>query len=226
MLPCIKFLARRRLIVDHLLTLLMPPKRKISKGTANCQAEVGEVLPTAKRLTKRPRPDELFDDDEHLGELESSYLFSTLIVRFRTLCIAATGPETQPIQRRSTRTGRGCGGSIQQLEHIERIQSAKPSRQSARNLDIATEGQEINTMAPSHHSGTVYDDEESQIPPWAESSPPLTQVQPTFTLSQSGRFGFKLPSQPTTTSFGDTATSSEPGMRSNHKECAVPPRRQ
>jgi hypothetical protein len=219
MLPCIKFLARQRLIVGYLLTLLMSSKRKISKGTGNSQAEVGEVLPTAKWLTKRPRPDELFNDDEHPGELKSSYLYLTLIVRFQTLCIAATRPETQPIQRRSVRTGRGCGGSVQQLERIEHIQSAKPSQQSTCNLDIATEGQEVNTMAPSHHSGMVYDDEESQIPPWAESSP-LTQVQPTFALLQSGRFGFQLPSQPTTTSFGDTA--SKPGMRSNHKECAAP----
>jgi hypothetical protein len=69
----------------------------------------------------------------------------------------------------------------------------------------------------------VYNDEESQIPPWVESSP-LTQVQPTFALLQSSWFGFQLPSQPTTTSLGDTA--SEPGMRSNHKECAALLRRQ
>lgn len=52
-------------------------------------------------------------------------------------------------------------------------------------------------MAPAHPTDAVYDDEESQIPPWAESSAPLTQVRPTFALSQFGQYGFKLPAQNT-----------------------------
>jgi hypothetical protein len=56
------------------------------------------------------------------------------------------------------------------------------------------QGQAINAMAPSHHSDGAYD-KESQIPPWAEASSPLTQVQPTFTMSQASQFGFRLPSQ-------------------------------
>ena len=48
----------------------MPPKRKVSKNVDNSQA--GEVLPVMKQLTKRPRPEELFNNNAHLGEFESS----------------------------------------------------------------------------------------------------------------------------------------------------------
>ncbi|KAF8546167.1 hypothetical protein OG21DRAFT_1491519 [Imleria badia] len=53
-------------------------------------------------------------------------------------------------------------------------------------------------MAPAHPADTAYGDEESQIPPWAESSTPFTQVGPTFTVrsSESDQYGFKVPSQP------------------------------
>ena len=63
-------------------------------------------------------------------------------------------------------------------------------------------------MAPSHNPDLAYDDEESQVPPWAESPNPLTQVQPAFTPLQSSQFGFRLPSQTTKPSRGGEIRSS------------------
>ena len=62
---------------------------------------------------------------------------------------------------------------------------------------MVMEGQEVNVMALAHPTNVMYDDKESQILPWVESSAPLTQVRPTFILSQSSQYGFKLPSQNT-----------------------------
>lgn len=80
---------------------------------------------------------------------------------------------------------------------------------------MATEGEEVNAMAPSHFA---YRDKESQIPSWTGSSIPTTQVWPTLTLSQTGRYGFKLPSQPTTSS-GDIDL--EHGMGTDTREYAA-----
>ena len=59
-------------------------------------------------------------------------------------------------------------------------------------------------MAPAHPADAAYD-EESQIPPWAESSAPFTQVRPTFMLSQSSQYGFKPLSQTTSGDIGHGA---------------------
>lgn len=100
--------------------------------------------------------------------------------------------EAQAVQRRSSRTGKGNGGAVRQLENIERIQASRPSRQAARSLDIAMQGQVVNPMAPSYVP-TEDDNEDPQFPSWAASSAPLTRAQPTFTPSQSdARFGFKI----------------------------------
>ncbi|KAF8548593.1 hypothetical protein OG21DRAFT_1526394 [Imleria badia] len=78
--------------------------------------------------------------------------------------------ETQPAQRHSLRVGKGHSGV----------------------------SQVVNLMAPSY-APAKDEDEESQIPPWATSSTPLTQVQPAFTPLQSDAcFGFKIPSWTTT----------------------------
>ena len=115
--------------------------------------------------------------------------------------------------RRSSRTGKGNGGQLDQLRNIERVQTATHTRPATRNLDIATQGQPINPMAPSYH----FDEEEteSQIPPWmafsagsaltpqSQGVPDEAQVRPSFTLSQPGdQFGFKLPSSSVSGNFG------------------------
>ncbi|KAF8547507.1 hypothetical protein OG21DRAFT_1527113 [Imleria badia] len=89
-------------------------------------------------------------------------------------------------------------------------------------------GEAINVMAPSHFSDMAYDDEEIQIPPWAESSIPLTQVRPTFTVSQSDQFNFKLPSQLTTSLGGNNAipirhpSNGDCGMAYNNNDTPQP----
>ena len=62
------------------------------------------------------------------------------------------------------------------------------------------------------------DDEvqESQIPPWAESQVQDLEVQPSFTNSQPDQpFGFKLPSQATTTSAGARSVTSSSSLLSS-----------
>lgn len=179
----------------------MSSKRKISKEANDFKVADGDVVRNNKRLTKRPRPEELFDDDQLLGQ-RSLFFFAFLL----TCSLIADG--ASDMLRRSSRTGKGSGGSIQQLQNIERIQSSRHSRQSIRNLDVATEGQEVNAMAPAHPTDAVYDDEE--VPSWLESSAPLTQVRPTFTLSGPGQYGFKLSSQ--------TRGNTERGARFNTPE--------
>ena len=100
--------------------------------------------------------------------------------------------ETQPTQRRSSRAGKGCGGAVQQLQNIEHLQASGPSQQAARDLNMAMQGQVINSMAPSY-APAEDNNEESQIPPWVASSALFTQVQPAFTPSQSdSRFRFQI----------------------------------
>ena len=114
--------------------------------------------------------------------------------------------------RRSSRTGKGNGGQLDQLRNIKRVQTATHTRPATRSLDIATQGQPVNPMAPSYH----FDEEtESQIPLWTAFSagstltpqsqgvPDEVQVRPSFTLSQPGdQFGFKLPSSSVSGHFG------------------------
>ncbi|KIM57138.1 hypothetical protein SCLCIDRAFT_29084 [Scleroderma citrinum Foug A] len=66
--------------------------------------------------------------------------------------------------RRSSRTGKGSGRQLQQLHNLERLQTAKHLRLSRCNLDMATQGQMVNPMAPDHCSDN---DKASQILPWA-----------------------------------------------------------
>lgn len=150
-----------------------------------------------RRTPRIPPPKSFPPNDSDLR----SFSMTNLLVSLNPKCVrvrnSATTEETQETQpRRSSRFGKGNGGSIQQLQRIERIQSGRPSRQSTRSLDEATQGQEINAMAPSH-SDAAYDDGQSQLPSWAESPNPRTQVLPTFALSKSSQFGFKPPSQMT-----------------------------
>ena len=113
--------------------------------------------------------------------------------------------------RRSSRTGKGSGGQLDQLRNIERVQTTVHARPSTRSLEIATQGHPVNPMAPSY----PFDDEEaeSQIPPVSSSGSTLTsqdqgvpdevKAQPSFALSQPGdQFGFKLPSSSISRNFG------------------------
>ncbi|KAG9315337.1 hypothetical protein JVU11DRAFT_4480 [Chiua virens] len=118
-------------------------------------------------------------------------------------------PETQTqATRHSSRAGKGHRGAVQQLPKIKHVLVARPSRQAAWNLYVATEGQEVNPMAPSYT--LAQDDEESQIPLWVVSSTPLTQVQLAFMLSQSDQcFGFSLHSW-TTSAATSLTTAPKP----------------
>ena len=117
-------------------------------------------------------------------------------------------------QRHSLRAGKGNGGQLQQLQNIERIQTAAPVRSSVRCLENATQGHPVNPMAPSHR----FDDEdlESQVPPWAAYSTASAESlqsqvhRPLFTLSQPGnQFGFKLPSTSGPGNTGSTIQSTQ-----------------
>ncbi|KAF8835704.1 hypothetical protein BDN67DRAFT_984450 [Paxillus ammoniavirescens] len=93
--------------------------------------------------------------------------------------------------------------------NIEHTQTEHQPQPSTRSLNIATQGQAVNPMAPSHCSD---EEEASQTPPWAVSSKPLTQVQPSFMVSQSGQqFGFKLPSQSNTAQSTRHSTQADMG---------------
>ncbi|KAI5983697.1 hypothetical protein EDD15DRAFT_2201844 [Pisolithus albus] len=150
----------------------MPPKRKhSSKAVANSQPtaadNAGDTVESSH--AKRLRADQLFDSEPAPPtDLEPS------------------GP--QP--RHSSRPGKGSGGQLQQLCNLERVQTAEHLPLSTRNLDIATQGQAVNPMAPGYGDA----DNESQVPPWAPNPTADVQFRPMFTLSQPGQlFGFRAP---------------------------------
>lgn len=148
-------------------------------------------------------------------------------------CFAELDNESQP--RRSLRVGRGNGGRIQQLQNIERVQTASHSRPSTRHLDMATQGQQVNPMSPSYddYDQTPYDDhnqaeasddnydQESQIPPWAQSSlESQVHPQPLVKYSRPGdKFGFRVPSangtQSTTSLLSSRSLSTSSVARSH-----------
>lgn len=131
-------------------------------------------------------------------------------------CIASSNlislepSETQ--QRRSSHPGKGSGGRLQQLHHIERAQTTRSMHQS-RDLDDAMQGQPLNPMAPSDLSDD--EEQESQIPLWALQSRateelqfPVHQPRPSFKPSVPGdNFGFKLPSTHGTQSINSNSLS-------------------
>ncbi|KIM62649.1 hypothetical protein SCLCIDRAFT_24937 [Scleroderma citrinum Foug A] len=120
-------------------------------------------------------------------------------------------PNKTQLVRCSSCAGKGNGGQLQQLQNIEHIQTTTRPRPRIQNLDIATQGQPVNPMAPSHCSddeasqipvwgpqsmSQVQDDEESQIPLWVPQSTSQVQGQPSFMLSQHGQqFSFSIPSR-------------------------------
>ena len=125
------------------------------------------------------------------------------------IILAELPGSSQSGQRRSSRTGKGNGGQLQQLQNIEWIQTAVHARSSNRNLENAMQGHPINPMAPSHQSDK---DPECQVTPWVGHSDALAESLqsqlhgPSFTLSQPGdRFGFSLP--PTPSSLGNTSST-------------------
>ncbi|KAI5983249.1 hypothetical protein EDD15DRAFT_2376648 [Pisolithus albus] len=157
----------------------MPPKRKpTSKVAANSQFTAAEDADDVVESphAKRQRADQRFEDP------------------------APPMPDPDPNAsqpRRSARPRKGCGGQLQQLRNLERVQTTEYTRPSTRNLDAATQGQAVNPMAPGHSD----DDEESQIPPWASQPMSDLLVRPSFTASQPGQtFGFRIPSQLTVSS--------------------------
>ena len=100
--------------------------------------------------------------------------------------------------RCSSHSSKGSGGQLQQLHHLEHVQLAKHSWLSARELEVATQEQGVNPMAPSYEppQEDEDEDEESQVPPWVVSSVPATQAKPSFIHGQPGdQFGFRLPKQ-------------------------------
>lgn len=63
---------------------------------------------------------------------------------------------------------------------------------------MATQGKEVNPMAPSYEPAEEEDD--SRVPLWAESSILSTQARPSYILAQPGeQFGFRVPGQATIT---------------------------
>ncbi|KAI5990603.1 hypothetical protein EDD15DRAFT_2369664 [Pisolithus albus] len=175
----------------------MPPKRKHSSKAIPSSQSTADDDAVSSQMKCLRRADQLFDEEPApLDDTEHD----------------------QP--RRSSRAGRGGGGRLRQLHNIESIQTARHLRPSTRNLDIATQDEPVNPMAP----GYAEDEQESQIPPWAvESTPPFAEqtpeVQPSFKHSQPGQpFGFKLPSQASTggtqstRSYNSRSSSGNPSM--------------
>ncbi|KAF9228179.1 hypothetical protein BS17DRAFT_813129 [Gyrodon lividus] len=98
--------------------------------------------------------------------------------------------------------------------NIKHAQTKQQPRPSALSLNIATQGQDVNPVAPSYCSD---EEEASQITP---SPKPLTQVQPFFMVSQSGQqFRFKLPSQSSTAQY--IGCSAQAGMISVPRDHAA-----
>ena len=108
-------------------------------------------------------------------------------------------------KRRSGRTGKGSGGRLTQLRTLERIQTEQPVKRPSR-ADIATQGEEINPMAPSSQdtgerksrrrrvdSGPL-DTNEFQSQSYVPNGSSLPTPQPVFSLATPGQqFGFRLP---------------------------------
>ncbi|KAH7917601.1 hypothetical protein BV22DRAFT_1135273 [Leucogyrophana mollusca] len=137
-------------------------------------------------------------------------------------------PESQAEDVRcSSRIGSGSGGQIAQLQNIEHIQMESTRAVRVSHLDVATQGQDVNPMAPMKAKPkarpwktpvaryTDMQETEQRMPP------PAPAPAPTFQLASGGsRFGFRPPSTPpisqgsstvSTTSTGSTAPTSQSG---------------
>ncbi|KAI5981167.1 hypothetical protein EDD15DRAFT_2201023 [Pisolithus albus] len=173
----------------------MPPKRKhSSKAIANSQPtaadNAGDTVESSH--AKRLRADQLFDSEPAPPtDLEPS--------------------GRQP--RRSSRPGKGSGGQLQQLRNLERVQTAEHLPPSTRNLDIVTQGQAVNPMAPGYSDA----DNESQVPLWAPNPTADVQFRPTFTPSQPGQlFGFRAPRSMASSTSGTHSIKSHGSSLSSH----------
>ncbi|KAI5985843.1 hypothetical protein EDD15DRAFT_2200383 [Pisolithus albus] len=187
---------------SNLSSTAMPPKRKhSSKAVANSQPTAADNAgDTVESLhAKRLRADQLFDSEPAPPtDLEPS------------------GP--QP--RRSSRPGKGSGGQLQQLHNLEHIQTAEHLPLSTRNLDIATQGQAVNPMAPGYGDA----DNESQVPPWAPNPTADIQFQPTFMPSQPGQpFGFRAPRSTASSTSGTHSIKSHGSSLSSRSSSNVGP---
>ncbi|KAI6042110.1 hypothetical protein EDC04DRAFT_2892228 [Pisolithus marmoratus] len=147
----------------------MPPKCKPNKVTGSSQLITVDDGDEPSH-TKRQRADQLFDSE------------------------LAPSTDSQPNGSQpwhSSCPGKGNGGQLQQLLNLKHVQTVEYSQPSAQSLDIATQGQAVNPMAPSHCD----DDEESQMLPWASQPTLDVHIWPSFTASQPGQpFGFRIPS--------------------------------
>jgi hypothetical protein len=113
--------------------------------------------------------------------------------------------------RRSSWVRRGNGGQLDQLRRIEEIQTTRLTRVSA--MDLATQGDAINPMAPAAHAVTTRPSSRPK-PTLKNSAIPTSpleasgnmhnnssqqvsvtsNLQPTFSPAQQGsQFGFRLP---------------------------------
>ena len=130
------------------------------------------------------------------------------------LCLMNISPTHLPIfeghavVRRSSRSGKGIGGQIAQMRSIEQAQTGAP-RQPRRltDLDSATQGEEVNPMAPSHleqesGSQTIENPHSGRPRPRLRHGPlsaAASQIappapSPIFSLATPGQqFSFKLP---------------------------------
>ena len=130
------------------------------------------------------------------------------------LCLMNISPTHLPIfeghavVRQSSRSGKGIGGQIAQMRSIEQAQTGAPRRpRRLTDLDSATQGEEVNPMAPSHleqesGSQTIENPHSGRPRPRLRRGPlsaAASQIappapSPIFSLATPGQqFGFKLP---------------------------------
>ncbi|KAI6035969.1 hypothetical protein BKA83DRAFT_4485056 [Pisolithus microcarpus] len=157
----------------------MPPKCKSNKVAGSSQLVTADDADEPSH-TKRQRADQLFNSEP--------------------VPLTDSQPNgSQPWH--SSRSRKGSGGQLQQLLNLEHLQTTEYLWPSTQNLDIATQGQAVNPMAPGHRN----DDKESQIPLWASQLILDFHIQPSFTASQPSQlFSFRIPLQSTAGSTGGT----------------------
>ena len=134
-------------------------------------------------------------------------MVSALLAYFSSTCSIYLIAEGNAAVRRSSRSGKGTGGQIAQMRSIEEVQtgsSRRPKRLT--DLDFATQGEEVNPMAPSHlgqePGSQIVENRQSGRPRPRLRHGPLNatasqiapSAQPIFSLATPGQqFGFKLP---------------------------------
>ncbi|KIJ63918.1 hypothetical protein HYDPIDRAFT_29263 [Hydnomerulius pinastri MD-312] len=201
----------------------MPPKCRIIYESDNDD----DVAENATSSAKRPRAS---TEENHCDWQSRSGIDED-----------AEFPAIQSTQiRRSSCTGKGSGGQLAQMRNLERMQT-EPRPRRLTNLEITTQGEDVNPMAPSQPESQVGTAPQSKprpkprvrtkagtLPPSKSQVPPTVgpqDVQPSFSLAAPGqKFSFRLPEPvPPMPPHSSAGPSSQLDIRHrNHAPIPVP----